>query len=138
MSGPVAPILWYLLAVAALGVFPLSMVWVIHRQKMKVLEILGSYAQRGVDPPAAVTELLFKQIASPDRKWRSTPRGSLLHTFGVHLCCAVWLGCIAWWRIEAGSPRWAVYAAVGSTVFFALLAVGQLAAALKSPLLKSP
>ncbi len=134
MSGPVSPILWYLLAFLALAVFPLSMVWTIHRQKMKALEILRSYAEKGSEPPAIVAELLVKQLTAPDRKWKSTPRGSLLNTFGVHLWIACLWGGIAWWRIEAGPPRWAVYVAVAATVFFAVLAIGQLAAALKSPL----
>jgi hypothetical protein len=133
MSGSVPPILWYLLAFLALAVFPLSMVWTIHRQKMKALEILRSYAEKGGEPPAAVTDLLLKQVAPSEPKWKSTPRGALLNTFGIHLWIAcLWAG-IAWWRIEAGPPRWTVYAAVVATVFFAVLAVGQLAAALKSP-----
>ncbi len=134
MSGSIAPILWYLLAFLAFAVFPLSMVWAIHRHKMKALEILRSYAEKGTEPPAAVTELLLRHAADPGQKWKSTPRGSLLNTFGIHLWIAcIWAG-LAWWRIEAGPPRWTVYVAVCATVFFALLAIGQLAAALKSPL----
>jgi len=134
MSGSVPPILWYLLAFIAFAVFPLTMVWAIHRHKMKVLEILRSYAEKGVEPPPAVTEVLLKQSTDPAQKWKSTPRGSLLNTFGIHLWVACILGGIAWWRLEAGPPRWAIYLAVCATVFFALLAIGQLAAALKSPL----
>jgi hypothetical protein len=134
MSGSVPPILWYLLAFLAFAVFPLTMVWAIHRHKMKVLEILRSYAEKGIEPPAAVTEVLLRQSADPGQKWKSTPRGSLLNTFGIHLWIACIFGCIAWWRLDAGNPRWLIYIAVGSAVFFALLAVGQLAAALKSPL----
>jgi hypothetical protein len=133
MSGSVPPILWYFLGVVALGIFPLAMVATIHRQKMKALEILRSYAEKGGEPPAAITELLLKQIAEPEPKWKSTPRGSLLHTFGVHLFIAVWAGVIAWWRIDAGPPRVAIYAAVGIMVFFAALALGQLAVAFKLP-----
>ena len=134
MSGSIPPILWYLLAFLALAVFPLSMVWTIHRQKMKALEILRSYAEKGGEPPAAVTDLLLKQVAPAQPKWKSTPRGSLLNTFGIHLWIACLWGGIAWWRIDAGTLRWTVYAAVVATVFFAVLAIGQLAAALKSPL----
>jgi hypothetical protein len=126
--------LWYLLAFLALAVFPLSMVWVIHRHKMKALEILRLYAEKGGEPPAAVAELILKQVTPPQEKWKATPRGALLNTFGVHVWIACFWGCIAWWRIEAGPPRWAVYVAVGATVFFAVLAMGQLLAALKSPL----
>ncbi len=134
MSGSVPPILWYLLAFLALAVFPLSMVWAIHRQKMKALEILRFYAEKGGEPPAAVSELILRQVAPPEQKWKSTPRGALLNTFGVHLWIACLWGCIAWWRIEVGPPRWTVYVAVGATVFFAVSALGQFVAALKSPL----
>ena len=134
MSGSVPPMLWYLLAFLGFAVFPLSMVWAIHRHKMKVLEILRSYAEKGIEPPAAVTEVLLKQGGEPAPKWKSTPRGSLLNTFGIHLWIAVIWGCVAWWRIDTVSPRWPIYIAVGAAVFFALLALGQLAAALKSPL----
>jgi hypothetical protein len=133
MSGSVPSILWYLLAFFAFAVFPLAMVATIHRQRMKALEILRSYAEKGGEPPPGVTDLLQKQMAEPDQQWKSTPRGSMLHTFMIHLSIACVMGCIAWWRFDAGPPRWALYIAVGSTVFFAVSAIGFLAAALKSP-----
>jgi hypothetical protein len=101
---------------------------------MKALEILRSYAEKGGEPPPAVAELLFRQVAEPDAKWKATPRGSLLQAFMVHLFIACLFGGVAWWRIDVGSPRWAIYVAVGSAVFFGVTALAQLVAALKSPL----
>lgn len=133
MSGSVPPILWYLLAVMAFAVFPLSMVAALHRQRMKALEILRSYAEKGIEPPAAVTEVLLRQVSEPDPKWKSTPRGPMLHMFMVHLSIACVMGALAWWRFDAGPPPWALYAAGTSTLFFAASAAGFLAAALKTP-----
>jgi len=133
MSGSVPPILWYLLAFLAFAVFPLSMVAAIHRQRMKALEILGSYAEKGVEPPPAVSELLLRQVSEPDSKWKSTPRGSMLHLFMVHLSIACVMGGIAWWRLDSGPPAWALYASGVTTVFFAVSAIAFFAAALKTP-----
>ena len=130
MSSSVAPILWYLLAVAAFAVFPLAMVVTLHRQRMKELEILRSYAEKGSEPPEAVTRLLVKQNITPSQTWKSTARGSLLSTALIHLWVACMLGGIAWWRIEAGPPRWALYISVTAGVFYALAALALLIAAL--------
>jgi hypothetical protein len=133
MTGSVPPILWYLLCVVAFAIFPLAMVATIHRHRMKVLEILRCYAEKGVDPPAAVTELLMKQIAEPQQKWNSTARGSRLHTFGIHLFIACLFGAVAWWRLDAGDVPIVFYVAVASAVFFGVSALGQLAVAIASP-----
>jgi hypothetical protein len=133
MGSSVPPILWYLLCVAGFAVFPLAMVYTIHRQRMKALEILRSYAEKGSEPPPAVAELLFKQVVEPDQKWKATPRGSLLQTSLGHFFAGCTFAGVAWWRIEVGPPRWAIYIAVCSAVFFGVAALAQFVAALKSP-----
>jgi hypothetical protein len=132
MSGSIPPILWYLLAVIAFAVFPLAMVTTIHRQRMKALEILRSYAEKGSEAPPGVAELLTKQVTEPEQKWKSTARGSRLNIFMGHLWVACLFGGVAWWRIDAGGPPWAVYVGVGSAVFFGVSALGFLVAALVS------
>lgn len=134
MDGSVPMILWYLLCFLGFAVFPLAMVYTLHRQRMKALEILRAYAEKGGQPPPEVTELLLKPGTEPDAKWKSTARGSLLNTFGIHLFIACIFGTVAWWRIDAVSPRWPIYVTVGAAVFFGGLALAQLVAALKSPL----
>jgi hypothetical protein len=128
--GSLPPILWYLLAVVAFAVFPLTMVFAIHRHHMKVLELLRFYAEKGTEPPPAVAEVLMKQISQPDEKWKRTKRGALLQTFGANLFVACILAGVSWWRLDVGEPRWAVYWAVCSTAFFAVFAFGVLIAAL--------
>jgi hypothetical protein len=132
MSGSVPPILWYLLAFIAFAVFPLAMVATLHRQRMKVLEILRSYAEKGAEAPPGVAELLAKQVSEPDQKWKSTARGSRLNTFMGLFWVACLFGGVAWWRIDAGGPPWAVYVGVGSAIFFGVSALGFLLAALVS------
>ena len=45
--GSLPPILWYLLAVVAFAVFPLTMVFAIHRHHMKVLELPALLRREG-------------------------------------------------------------------------------------------
>ena len=130
MSGSVAPILWYLLAVVSFAVFPLAMVATLHRQRMKELEILRSYAEKGSEPPEAVMKLLYKPSSDPALKWKSTVRGSLLNSALIQLSIACMLGGVAWWRLEAGPPRWAIYVTVTVATFYALTTLALLVAAL--------
>lgn len=133
MSGEVPPLLWYLLAVFSLVVFPLSMLAAIHRHRMKALETLRAYAEKDTEVPPVIAELLAKQLSdAPGQNWKSTARGSRLNTFGIHVFIACIFGCIAWWRADAGGPPWAVYSMVGSAAFFGLLGLGFLAVALVS------
>jgi hypothetical protein len=132
MTGSVPPMLWYLLAFMAFAVFPLVMVVAIHRHRMKALEILRSYAEKGIEPPPAVAELLTKQVAEPGEKWKATARGSRLNTFVGHFFVACLFGGLAWWRTDAGGPDWAVYVAAGSALFFGVTGLGFLVAALFS------
>ena len=126
----IAPLLWYLLAAVAFGIFPLAMVATLHRQRIKELEIIRSYAEKGDEPPEAITRLLDKQNNDPARKWKSTVRGSMLNSALIHLYIACMLGGVAWWRIEAGPPRWALYVSVTAAVFYGLCTVALLIGAL--------
>lgn len=118
-----AHLLWYLLAAVGFGVFPMAMVATLHRQRMKELEIIRSYAEKGGEPPEAVTRLLDKQNNDVTRKWKSTVRGSMLNSALIQLYIACMLGGVAWWRIEAGPPRWALYVSVTAAVFYGLCAL---------------
>jgi hypothetical protein len=127
----IAHLLWYLLAAVAFGVFPLAMVATLHRQRMKELEIIRSYAEKGGEPPEAVTRLLDKQNNDvTPRKWKSTVRGSMLNSALIHVYIACMIGGVAWWRIEAGPPRWALYVSVTAAVFYGLCALALIIGAL--------
>jgi hypothetical protein len=65
MSGEVPPMLWFLFWVGlSVGVlsFGFFMAIIIHRGNMKALEVLRSYAEKGIEPPPAIVEMLTRQI----------------------------------------------------------------------------
>ena len=69
VSGQIPPILWFLfwvgLSVGVLG-FGFFMAIIIHRGHMKTLEILRLYAEKGIEPPPAVVEMLTRQAGDSD------------------------------------------------------------------------
>ncbi len=133
MNGEIPEIYWYLFWVGVLAwmiVFSLIMMTLIHRHKMKALEILRSYAEKGVDPPPAMAELLAATSSEPDRKWKSTRRGALLQSFIGMLFTASMSGGVAWWRIDEGGPQAVIYIFGAAAFFFGVSALGLLVAAL--------
>lgn len=127
---------WYLFWVAVLAwmiVFAVAMMTLIHRSNMKTLELLRLYAEKGVEPPPAMDELLSWARGGPEQKWKSTRRGPLLQSFIGMLFTASTSGGILWWRIDAGGPDAVIYIFGAATVFFGGSAVGLLLAALFTP-----
>ena len=136
MSGDVPEMYWYLfwvgLAIVLEG-FGFYMAFIIHRRNMKVLDLLKSYAEKGVEPPAGVAELLGEQMREPGQAWRSSARGARLERFVGFLFTACVIGGVAWWLIDATGPPWAIYPAVTAAVFFSVAAVGFLLTAVVTP-----
>ena len=69
MSSQVPPFLWFLFWVGlAIGVlsFGFFMAIIIHRGNMKALEVLRTYAEKGIEPPPAVVEMLTRQMGDTD------------------------------------------------------------------------
>lgn len=134
MDGSVAPILWYLFWVA-LAAACMTGLFIgghkQHRRQMEALGILKSYAEKGIEPPAGVMEMLtdgaearWREKAVHDATRRaSEPTGwlGLLFMAGV-------AGGVAWWRIAAGGPDWAVYVSVTCAVTLGVAALGTLVA----------
>ena len=136
MNGEVPEIYWYLfwvglaIVVEAFGFF---MATIIHRRTMRVLDLLKSYADTGIEPPAAVAELLSEQVMDPTRGWKSSPRGARLERFVGFLFTACVIGGVAWWLVNSAGPAWAVYPAVSAAVFFSVGALGFLLTAVVTP-----
>jgi hypothetical protein len=62
---------WYLFWVGVLAfmvVFSIAMMTLISRRNAKALELLKLYAERGIDPPPTLAELLAKSPGGPDRR----------------------------------------------------------------------
>ena len=136
MNGEVPEIYWYVFWVGlaiVVEAFGFYMAAIIHRRNMKVLELLKSYAEKGIDPPAAIAELLSEQVSEPGRAWKSSARGARLQRFIGFLFTACVIGGVAWWLIDAAGPRWALYPAVCAAVFFSVGAIGFLLTAVVTP-----
>lgn len=133
MNGDVPEIYWYFFWVGlaiVVEAFGFYMVTVIHRRNMKVLELLKAYAEKGLDPPPAVAELLSDQGKDPGR---ASARGARLERFIGFSFTACVIGGVAWWLVDAAGPPWAVYPAVCAAVFFSVGAFGFLATAVVTP-----
>lgn len=136
MNGEVPEIYWYVfwvglaLVVEAFGFY---MATIIHRRNMRVLDLLKSYADKGIEPPAGVAALLGEQVGDPGRAWKSTPRGARLERFTGFLFTACVIGGVAWWLVDSSGPAWAVYPAVSAAVFFSVGALGILLGAVVTP-----
>lgn len=135
MNGNVPEIYWYLFWVGVAIVveaFGFYMASIIHRKNMRVLDLLKSYADKGMEPPPSVAELLNKQAEDPGRAWRATPRGARLEQFTGFLFTGCVIGGVAWWLLQSAGPAWAVYPTVAGAVFFSVAALGNLLTALVS------
>ena len=127
-------IYWYLFWVGVVltvtGLF-ISGGIISHRQRMEVLRVLLSYAEKGVEPPPALADQLAKQVFVPPGGPRVErhSRGALLRGF----LGATFTACVAWgvneWIVEQGGTGWALYASWAAFAFFACSAFGLLLAA---------
>jgi hypothetical protein len=123
VSGQIPPILWFLfwvgLSVGVLG-FGFFMAIIIHRGHMKTLEILRLYAEKGIEPPPAVVEMLTRQAGDSDAARAGRDIAVKAANFIALLVSAGVAGAIAWWRLNAGGPQWVVYFFAVSAVFFGM------------------
>lgn len=135
MTGQVAPMLWYLLCAVVFTVFPWSMVFTIHRQRMKALEILRIYAEKGIEPPPGIAEPLMRTI-NPETHKRARPeRSRQFERFAYCLFTASAAAGVAWWwRADmSGGWAWIFWIAAIVACSHAAGAVASLVAALTSP-----
>jgi hypothetical protein len=69
MSAEVPQMFWYLLWVGVLAflvAFSIAMMMLISRKRAKALELLKLYAERVIDPPPTLAELLATSPCRPD------------------------------------------------------------------------
>ena len=132
MSGEVPPMFWFLFWVGlSVGVlsFGFFMAIIIHRGNMKALEILRFYAEKGIEPPPAIVEMLTRQIGDPEATKAGREMGRKAGNFAGLLAAACIAGAIARWRMNEGGPQWVVYFFGCSAVFFGVRAIAFLFAA---------
>ena len=134
MSSQIPEMYWYLFWVAVLVwaiVFGLYVATITHRRNMKALEILKTYADKGIHPPASIAEQLTRQMLDsqgPAAKLRE--RGELLRSFIGFLFTACITGGLHYWLADAGGPSWAIHGWRAGMAFFGFGAFGLLIAAL--------
>jgi len=129
----VPPMLWFLFWVGlSVGVlsFGFFMAIIIHRGNMKALEVLRTYAEKGVEPPPAVVAMLTKQMSETEGARAGREIGAKAGNFTGLLVAACVAGGIAWWRTNEGGPQWAIYLFGLMAAFWAALAIRFLVGAL--------
>ena len=98
--------------------------------KMKALDILKMYAEKGAEPPPAMMEELTRQAFENTAPAKPGTQGGLLMTFASFL----FMACVAWgvraWLETHASSSWAPIAATAALAFFGISALGFLLAAL--------
>jgi hypothetical protein len=105
-----------------------------HRARLRELDILRSYAEKGIEPPPAMLEAL----AGPDRQHQAAAKaegrqagvsaGVHLGQFVGQLFAAGLTGGLAWWAAEGRAPEWLFYGAVIVTIACVAGAVARLVA----------
>jgi hypothetical protein len=99
--------------------------------RMRALDILKSYAEKGTEPPPAMMEQLAVQaFENKPAASNEIPRSGLLMFFvgWLFMACAAW-GLRAW-LLSHGGADWAVIATTASMAFFGIGGLGFLLAAL--------
>lgn len=133
MSGAVPPMFWFLFWVGlSAGVlsFGFFMAIIIHRGNMKALEVLRTYAEKGIEPPPAVVEMLTRQMGETEAAKAGRDIGRKAGNFTGLLVAACVAGGIAWWRVNEGGPQWVVYLFTITALFWGVLAIRFLLASL--------
>src|SRR5690242_11472490 len=104
----VPPFLWFLFWVGlAVGIlsFGFFMAIIIHRGNMKALEVLKAYAEKGIEPPPAVVEILTRQMGDTEAARAGRDIGRKAGNFTGLLVAACVAGGIAWWRMNERGPQ---------------------------------
>lgn len=98
--------------------------------RMRALDILKTYAEKGAEPPPAVMEQLAVQAFEKPPSAHRDARAGLLMSFSsfLFMACLSW-GIRAWLTSRAGAD-WAVIATTASLAFFGIGSLGFLLAAL--------
>jgi hypothetical protein len=99
--------------------------------RLKAIEVLRMYAEKGTEPPPAMMDQLAKAaFEHGPGKDRKDSRGGLLPSFIGFL----FMACVAWavhaWLASISAPVWQTAAATAAVAFFGFGAFGFLLAAL--------
>ena len=130
--------------VSGIGVIiPVSIAWLEHRTRMKGLETLRIYAERGQEPPASVIEAVTNvtNVYGVRIKWRPPQsmrapqtRGNHLAIAAVNIVVTLGLAGLVWWRVSAyGEKGPGIIVGLLVALFFAAAFAAQLVYAYYAP-----
>jgi hypothetical protein len=137
MNDRLPEIYWYFFwtaLVVGLFAFGIFQAMLAHRRNLRALEVLRIYAEKGIEPPAAIAGQLAGQILDPDRAAGSNSTAQdrsalLLKRFLGFLFAA----CVSWalllWLVDTGAAKWAIFASMAARAFFGMGAFGLLLSA---------
>jgi hypothetical protein len=116
------------------AVIAISVTWLQNRPKMKAIEVLKAYAERGEEPPAGVAEAVAKinwPFPAPPAPHVATRGEHLQHVAGS-LGLALGALAVIWWQAptQHDHPGWLLITAVFVAIFFTASAAARIVAAL--------
>jgi hypothetical protein len=104
-----------------------------HQARMKALDILKMYAEKGGEPPPAMMEQLTRQAlepGQPNAPKKEGSRAALIQGFIGFLFAACFAWGVGWWVKDSGGPQWGFIASQAATAFFGFGSFGFIVAAL--------
>ena len=115
-------------------IIAVSVTWLQNRPKMRMIDVLKAYAEKGEEPPPAVLEAMnriswpFPHPPAPRRPTRSDHLAHMAGSIGL----ALGAGAVILWRwpLEYQHPGWLLITAVFVAIFFTAAAAARLAWAL--------
>ena len=115
-------------------IISLGVTWLQNRPKMRMIDVLRAYAEKGEEPPTAVVEALSKinwPFPPPPPSRPPTRSDHLAHMAGS-IGLAIGAGLVILWRwpLEYQHPGWILITAIFVAIFFAAAAAARLAWAL--------
>jgi hypothetical protein len=136
------PIAILLIVFTAGTIIPVSITWLQQRTKIRSIEVLKIYAEKGHEPPASVLEAVNKiswpfptNAPPPPRPMRDQSRGEHLSHLAGSWSLAIGSGLVLWWQAHDPHPQleWLFITAIFTTIFFTAAGAARLVAALTTP-----
>jgi hypothetical protein len=141
MENVFLPIAVLLIVFTAGTTIPIAITWLQQRTKVRAIEVLKIYAEKGQEPPASVLETVnrinwpFPPGAPPPKPLREQSRSEHLTHVAGSVCLAGGSAIVLWWLASDPHPRleWLMITAIFTTIFFTGAAAARLVAALTTP-----
>lgn len=133
MHGKLPEIFWYLFWVGFV-ILAFRMAYLGgksgYETRMRALDILKTYAEKGIEPPPAMMEQLVEQPQERMSGAHRDPRSGLLMSF----MSLLFMACVSWgvreWLEGRSGPGWQLIAATAALAFFGIGSLGFLLATL--------